>query len=80
LFVRDSLELKKRIKKMTDVDNQMGKLPHPFVNGEKMKSMNGQLVAIVGKVERVENSSFTIKTTDGKSSESQSTSISLTGQ
>ena len=57
---------------MTDVDNQMGKLPHPFVNGEKMTKMNGQLVAIVGKVERVENSSFTIKTTDGKSSESQS--------
>ena len=52
---------------MTDVDNQMGKLPHPFVNGEKMTQMNGQLVAIVGKVERVENDKFTVKTTDGKS-------------
>ncbi len=52
---------------MTDVDNQMGKLPHPFVNGEKMTQMNGQLVAIVGKVERVENDKFIVKTTDGKS-------------
>ncbi len=57
---------------MTDVDNQMGKMPHPFVNGEKMSQMNGQLVAIVGKVERVENDKFIVKTTDGKSAATKS--------
>ena len=51
---------------MTDVEDQMAKLPHPFVNGEKMSQMNGQLVAIVGKVDRVEAGHFTIRTTDGK--------------
>ena len=51
---------------MTDVEDQMSKLPHPFVNGEKMSQMNGQLVAIVGKVDRVESGHFTLRTTDGK--------------
>ena len=52
---------------MTDVDNQMAKQPHPFVNGEKLTQMAGQLVAIVGKVDRIEAGLFTMRTTDGKS-------------
>ena len=51
---------------MTDVEDQMAKQPHPFVNGEKLAQMNGQLVAIVGKVDRIENGLFTLRTTDGK--------------
>ena len=51
---------------MTDADVAMAKLPHPFVNGEKLASMDGQLVALVGKVDRVESGSFTLRTTDGK--------------
>ena len=51
---------------MTDVDNQMAQLGHPFVNGEKLSQMDGHLVAIVGKVDRVEAGKFTIRTTDGK--------------
>ena len=51
---------------MTDVEEQMAKQPHPFVNGQRLAQMNGQLVAIVGKVDRVENGSFLLRTTDGK--------------
>ena len=51
---------------MTDVEDQMAKLPHPFVNGAKMAQMNGQLVALVGKVDRIESGVFTMRTTDGK--------------
>ena len=51
---------------MTDVDEQMTRMPHPFVNGEKLTQMNGQLVSIVGKVDRVEAGAFMIRTTDGK--------------
>ena len=53
-------------KTMTDADIQMAKLPHPFVNGDKLASMDGQLVAIVGKVDRIESGSFILRTTDGK--------------
>ena len=51
---------------MTDVEDQMAKQPHPFVNGEKLAQMAGQLVAIVGKVDRIDSGSFTLRTTDGK--------------
>ena len=51
---------------MTDVEEQMAKQPHPFVNGARLAASNGSLVAIVGKVERVENGNFTLRTTDGK--------------
>ena len=44
----------------------MAKQPHPFVNGSRLAALNGHLVAIVGKVERVENGNFTLRTTDGK--------------
>lgn len=53
---------------MTDVEDAMAKQPHPFVNGQKLAHMNGQLVAIVGKVDRVQDGSFTLRTTDGKKS------------
>ena len=52
---------------MTDVQDAMARQSHPFVNGERLARMNGQLIAIVGKVERVEAGVMTIKTTDGKS-------------
>lgn len=51
---------------MTDVEDQMAKQPHPFVNGEKLTQMNGQLVAIVGKVDRTDGTNFYLRTTDGK--------------
>ena len=51
---------------MTDVNEQMAKLPHPFVNGAKMAQMVDQLVALVGKVDRVEQGAFVLRTTDGK--------------
>ena len=50
----------------TDVDEQMAKQPHPFVNGEKMSSMSDCHVAVVGKVDRLESGKFTLRTTDGK--------------
>ena len=49
---------------MVEVEDQMAKLPHPFVNGAKMAQMKGRLVALVGKVLRIESSVFTISTTD----------------
>jgi len=55
---------------MTDVEQQMARVPHPFVNGARLAQMNGQMVAIVGKVDRIENGSFSLKTTDGKSERS----------
>ena len=51
---------------MTDVEEQMAKQPHPFVNGEKMSQMNDCHIAIVGKVDRLESGKFTLRTTDGK--------------
>lgn len=51
---------------MTDVEDQMAKQPHPFVNGAKLAQLEGQLVAIVGKVDRIEAGKFFIRTTDGK--------------
>ena len=51
---------------MTDVEDQMAKQPHPFVNGEKLSQMRDNLVAIVGKVDRIDGSAFYLRTTDGK--------------
>ena len=51
---------------MTDVELTMSREPHPFVNGSLMGRMNGQSVAIVGKVDKIEADSFTLRTSDGK--------------
>ena len=40
---------------------------YPFVNARKMENFVGSTVALVGKVDKVESSTFVIKTTDGKS-------------
>ena len=52
---------------MTDVEFGMSREPHPFVNATHMERMEGQTVAIVGKVDKLESGSFTIRTSDGKS-------------
>ena len=52
---------------MTDVDAGMSREPHPFVNAQYMSRMEGQTVAICGKVDKVESGSFTIRSSDGKS-------------
>ena len=51
---------------MTDVELTMSREPHPFVNASLMGRMNGQSVAIVGKVDKIEADSFTLRTSDGK--------------
>ena len=52
---------------MTDVDAGLAREPHPFVNAHYMSRMEGQTVAICGKVDKVEANSFTLRTSDGKS-------------
>ena len=51
---------------MTDVELQMSREPHPFVNAGLMERMEGQTVAIVGKVDKIDSGSFTLRTSDGK--------------
>ena len=48
-------------------DSKEAKQTYPFVNARKMESFVGSTVALVGKVDKVESSTFTVKTTDGKS-------------
>ncbi len=48
-------------------DSKESKQTYPFVNARKMESFVGSTVALVGKVDKVESSTFTVKTTDGKS-------------
>ena len=52
---------------MTDVEAGLAREPHPFVNAHYMSRMEGQTVAICGKVDKVEANSFTLRTSDGKS-------------
>ena len=52
---------------MTDVELQMSREPYPFVNAGLMERMEGSTVAIVGKVDKIESSGFTMRTSDGKS-------------
>ena len=52
---------------MTDVELTMSREPHPFVNASLMERMDGQSVAIVGKVDKIEADGFTLRTSDGKS-------------
>ena len=52
---------------MTDVEAGLAREPHPFVNAHYMSRMEGQTVAICGKVDKVEANSFILKTSDGKS-------------
>ena len=52
---------------MTDVEFGMSREPHPFVNAGLMQTMEGQTVALVGKVDKIDGSSFTLRTSDGKS-------------
>ena len=49
---------------MVEVEDKIAKLPHPFVNGAKMAQMRGRLVALVGKVLRIESGVFTMSTSD----------------
>ncbi len=48
-------------------DTKESRQTYPFVNARKMESFVGSTVALVGKVDKVESSTFVIKTTDGKS-------------
>ena len=52
---------------MSDVQDSMMKEPHPFVNAKFMETMAGKTVALMGKVDKVEATSFTVRTSDGKS-------------
>ena len=52
---------------MTDVEAGLAREPHPFVNAHYMSRMEGRTVAICGKVDKVEAGSFTLRTSDGKS-------------
>ena len=51
---------------MADAKEAMIRQPYPFVNARKMESFVGSTVALVGKVDKVESSTLTVKTTDGK--------------
>ena len=48
-------------------DTKESRQTYPFVNARKMENFVGSTVALVGKVDKVESSTFVIKTTDGKS-------------
>ena len=52
---------------MSDVKDGMMKEPYPFVNARYMEKFLGSTVALVGKVDKVEASTLTVRTSDGKS-------------
>lgn len=53
---------------MSAVDDvkQVHREPHPFVSKDQLPSFIGKTIAFVGKVERVEEASIYMKTSDGK--------------
>lgn len=53
---------------MSAVDDvkQVHREPHPFVSKDQLPSFVGKTIAFVGKVERVEEASIFMKTSDGK--------------
>jgi hypothetical protein len=53
--------------KMTDAKDALKRVAYPFVNAKKMEQFVGSTVALVGRVEKIEGQTLTVKTTDGKS-------------
>ena len=42
------------------------KEPYPFVNARYMEKLVGRHVALVGKIEKVDSLTLTVRTSDGK--------------
>ena len=51
---------------MSDVKDTMMKEPYPFVNSKYMERFVGNTVALVGKIDKAEGSTLTVRTSDEK--------------